>query len=162
MADHLEAYRSRLMSADEIAARIEPGQRLFTDDTLSQPKAILDALGRRARAGELEDVTLNTTLDIYPMPCYEPGMAGRLNGVSWFCGGSARRGVNSGCGDIMPGYYRDFSRLVRETQRVDVFCAAVSPMDRHGYFSMSTVAATYFWSPRGTFIWRSTKTSPAR
>lgn len=41
----------------------------------------------------------------------------------------------------MPGYYRDFSRIVRDFKTVDVFCAAVSPMDKHGYFSLSTVAS---------------------
>ncbi len=141
MEQDLQQYRDKRMSAAQIAALIRPGQHIFTDDTLSQPRAILDALGERARAGEIENVTVNTTLDIYPMPCYEPGMAGRLNGVSWFCGSSARRGVNSGNGDVLPGYYRDFSRIVREFQKVDVFCAAVSPMDKHGYFSMSTVAS---------------------
>lgn len=141
MEDYRTQYQKKRTGAGEIAARIQNGQQIFTDDTLSAPRAILDALGRRARAGELADVTLNTTLDIYPLPCYEPGMAGRLNGVSWFCGSSARKGVNSGSGDVRPGYYRDFSRMIREFDRVDVFCAAVSPMDRHGYFSMSTVAS---------------------
>ncbi len=134
-------YQVKRMSAQALAAQIKPGQRIFMDDTLSQPRAILEALGQRARAGEVADVTLNTTLDVYPVPCYEPGMMGKLTGVSWFCGGSARKGVNSGDGDVMPGYYRDFSRIVREFQKVDVFCAAVSPMDKHGYFSMSTVAS---------------------
>lgn len=141
MKDYLAEYQAKRMTAAEVAAHIRPGQQIYTDDTLSQPKAILDALGELARAGKLEDVTLNTTLDVYPIPCYEPGMRGRLNGVSWFCGASARKGVNSGNGDVMPGYYRDFSRIVREFKTVDVFCAAVSPMDKHGYFSLSTVAS---------------------
>lgn len=134
-------YKAKRMSAQALAAQIKPGQRIFMDDTLSQPRAILEALGQRALAGDIADVTLNTTLDVYPVPCYEPGMTGKLTGVSWFCGSSARKGVNSGNGDVMPGYYRDLSRIVREFQTVDVFCAAVSPMDKHGYFSMSTVAS---------------------
>lgn len=141
MGRYDELYQAKKLNAREIAAQIRPGQQIFTDDTLSQPKAILDALGELARDGKVEDVTLNTTLDIYPMQCYEPGMVGKLTGVSWFCGNSARKGVNSGNGDIMPGYYRDFSRIVRDFKTVDVFCAAVSPMDKHGYFSLSTVAS---------------------
>ena len=141
MKDYLPEYAAKRVSAPEAAALLRPGQQVFLDDALSQPKALLDAMGELARTERLRDVTLYTTLDIYDIPCYAPDVAGKLNGVSWFCGASARRGVNSGCGDVMPGYYRDFSRIVREHKTVDVFCAAVAPMDKHGYFSLSTVAS---------------------
>ena len=54
---------------------------------------------------------------------------------------AARRAANTGLCDILPGCYRDFPRIIRENRTVDVFCAAVSPMDRNGYFSLGTVAS---------------------
>lgn len=72
-------YQVKKMSVQALTAQIRPGQRIFMDDTLSQPRAIPEALGQRDRAGEVADVTLNTTLDVHPVPCYEPGMTGKRN-----------------------------------------------------------------------------------
>lgn len=141
MGRYESEYQAKKLTPREVAAQIKPGQQVYTDDTLSLPKGILDALGDLAREGKVENVILNTSLDMYPIPCYQPGMVGKLTGVSWFCGASSRKGVNSGNGDILSGYYRDFPRIIRDFKQVDVFCAAVSPMDKHGYFSMSTVAS---------------------
>lgn len=136
-----ELYCSKRMEPEQVAACICPGESLYTDITLAQPRELLAALGRRAAAGALDGVTLHNILDIYPMPCYDPALAQRLRGVSWFCGAQGRKAANGGYGDVMPGYYRDFPRLVRQTQPVDVLVAAVAPMDRHGYFSLSTVGS---------------------
>ena len=141
MKDYLTQYKEKLVSTDEIAARIEPGQSIATDNMLGEPIGILDALGRRAEKSLITDVSIYTTLDIYDLPCYRPELADKLHGISWFCGGSARKGINSGLGDVLPGYYRDFPRIVRESRDIDVFCAAVSPVDKHGYFTMSTIGS---------------------
>lgn len=141
MKDFLTQYKEKLVSADEIAARIEPGFYVATDNMLAAPMAILEALARRAEADLIRDVSIYTTLDVFDYPCYRPGLADKLHGISWFCGASARKGVNGGYGDVLPGYYRDFPRIVRESRPMDVFCAAVSPMDKHGYFTLSTVGS---------------------
>ena len=138
---YLEAAASRRGTPAQIAAQIPSGSHIYSDITLAQPKEILQALGQRAAEGKLEGITLNNILDLYPMPCYDPALAGKIRGVSWFCSAQGRKAVNSGYGDFLPGYYRDFPRIARETQSVDVLIAAVSPMDKHGYFSLSTVGS---------------------
>lgn len=132
---------TKRMTPDQIAGRLCAGDRIFSDITLAQPREILAAIGRRAAARQLENITLNNILDLYPLPCYDPALADRVHGVSWFCSTQGRKAANAGYGDVMPGYYRDFPRITRQTQQVDVLIAAVSPMDRHGYFSLSTVAS---------------------
>lgn len=141
MESYSALYQEKRMDADALAAKIQSGQHLFSDNSLACPKTIVDALARRAERGELTDVEMNTVLDVHELACYQPGMVGKLTGISWFCGKSSRQGVNQGFGDVRSGYYRDFPRRVRETMEVDAFCAAVSPMDQHGYFSTSTVAS---------------------
>lgn len=141
MWEHLSAQaEQKRMDAAQIAAQIESGDVIGSDITLSQPRDILAAIGQRAAAGELEGVTLHNILDVYPMPCYDPALSDRIKGISWFCSTQARKAANAGYGDVLPSYYRDFPRVARQTQ-VDVFIAAVSPMDKHGYFSLSTVGS---------------------
>ena len=36
----------------------------------------------------------------------------------------------------MPAYYKDFPELWRKKVPLDVLCVTVSPMDKHGYFSL--------------------------
>lgn len=141
MTDHKAEYQKKRITPKEIAGLIQDGQSIWTDIALSQPKAILDAIGAWTAERGLSNVTLNTALDVYPMPYLQPEQGGALTSVSLFCGGEARRTVNGGYGDVLPSYYRDFPRMIREKQRVDVFCAAVSPMDSHGYFSMGAVSS---------------------
>lgn len=120
---------------------IHSGENVFSDITLSQPRELLRAIGARAAAGELKGITLHNILDVYPMPSYVPETRDFVKGVSWFCSKGARRALADGYGDVMPAYYRDFSRLIQDTQKVDVLIAAVAPMDKHGYFSFSTVGS---------------------
>lgn len=141
MKDYQTLYQEKLTTPEGVAAQIKAGQYVFTDIALAQPKAILDALNYRAQCGELAGVTLNTVLDIYPMACYQPNPPKGLYPVSLFCGAGARKGVNGGWGDVLPGYYRDYPEIIRQYRDVNVFCAAASPMDEKGYFSLGAVSS---------------------
>lgn len=141
MKDYLTQYREKLISSEQIAERIQSGQYIATDNMLAAPIAILNAIGARAEKNLVKGLSVYTTLDVYDYPCFKPEIAENFRGISWFCGASARKGVNSGLGDVLPGYYRDFPRIVRDSRPVDVFCAAVGPMDKHGYFTMGTVGS---------------------
>lgn len=142
--DYQALYLQKKTTPDQIAGMIRDGQKIYTDITLAQPDALFQAIGRRMNTsglGTLEDIEMHTVLDVYPIPWYEHPLPDKMHAVSWFHGNSARGAVNRGMADILPGYYRDFPEIVRQTQQVDVFLAAVSPMDRHGYFSLSTVGS---------------------
>ena len=141
MTCYQEEYRKKCRPVEEIAAMVQPGQSIWSDIMLAQPAVLLGAIGARVRARGLTGMKLFTSIDLKPLPCFEPDMPGKLTGVTLFCGQYARQAVNNGYGDVLPGYYRDYPDIIREKQTVDVFCASVSPMDRHGFFSMGTVAS---------------------
>ena len=134
-------YQEKLTTPEGVAAQIKNGQHIFMDIALSQPKAIIDALCQRARQGQMSGVSLSTLLDVYPMDCCQPDAPDGLRAISLFCGSGARKAVNGGQCDLLPGYYRDFPRIIRDNRDVDVFCVAVSPMDCNGYFSLGTAAS---------------------
>ena len=135
-------YKKKLASAEELAARVESGNVICSDITLAQPRALLDAVAQHVKTDGLQGVKQHTILDVYPYEMYQSAdLLGSLDGISWFSSGGARKAINSGFGDVMPCYYRDIPGLFEQYVEIDYFFAAVSPMDKHGYFSMSTVGS---------------------
>ena len=142
MTNYSELYHSRLTTADELASRVESGWTLGMDAALAQTPAIMSALAERAGRDELSGVKVQTLLDVYPFEFYADNvLSGKLNGVSWFSSGGARKAVNGGYADFIPSYYRDIPGLIRSFCEYDAFCVSVSPMDKHGYFSLATTSS---------------------
>ncbi len=141
MRDYKALYQKKRTTPEAVAAHVRSGQRVFADIALAQPRAIISALDERVRSGAISDVCLSTLMDLYPMACYQQDAPPGLEGISLFCGAGARQGVNAGHGDILPGYYRDFPDIIRRHREAHVFCAAVSPMDEKGFFSLGTVSS---------------------
>ena len=142
MTNYSELYHSRLTTADELASHVESGWTLGMDAALAQTPAIMSALAERAGRDELSGVKVQTLLDVYPYEFYaDSSLSGKLNGVSWFSSGGARKAVNGGYADFIPSYYRDIPGLIRSFYEYDAFCVSVSPMDKHGYFSLATTSS---------------------
>lgn len=131
-----ELYRKKLGTPDELAALVKPGMYIQNDIALSAPPAILTALDRRAKAGDLTDAYLSSSLLFFPLSCYtDPEVAARLRPISTFSDALARKAVNSGIADVLPNSYSDCGPIIRDYRPLNVFIGVVSPMDRHGYFS---------------------------
>jgi len=139
-----DLYQEKLKSPDEIAKQFQSGWIFASDTALAAPKALYAALGKRARAGDIHDITMHTFLDVYPIVCYEEALKEKLHGVSWFSGSSARAAVANGHGDIMPVHYSDGPQLITDYVDIDAYCITVSPMDKHGYFSTGCSASLSF------------------
>lgn len=135
MDTFLEQYKEKLSTADQIANQMQSGWSCCSDIALATPTSIYTAIGNRAKTGELHDVTLNTMLDLKPLAFYESDMSRDLMGMSWFSGGGARKAIGGGFADIMPCHYHDIPKLYADYMDLNAFCAVVSPMDEHGYFS---------------------------
>ena len=137
--NYQELYRSKLVSAQDLAAVVENGWLFGMDDGPTQTDAIMAAICERAKNGELQNVKVHTMLDVYPYAFYaDNALDGKVNGISWFSSGGARKANAAGYADYIPNYYRDTMKLIRENYEYDAFCVAVSPMDKHGYFSLAT------------------------
>ena len=140
--DYKAIYANKLMSLSDAAAKVESGWMIGMDAAAAHPAALVSAIAARAKAGEISGVKIDTLLDVEPLECYaDPELNGKFNGVSWFTGGYARKAVNAGYADFIPTYYRDIPGNVRRLYDYDVFITEVSPMDKHGYFSLSTVSS---------------------
>ena len=140
--DYRALYQEKLTDAASIAARVENGWLLGMDAGAAQTPTILSALAGRARAGEVSGVKVQSLLDVYPLEFLADNtLLGKITSEAWFSGGGSRRAVNGGFGDVIPNYYRDIPGHIRRMYDYDAFLVSVSPMDSHGYFSLSTVSS---------------------
>ncbi|MBE6939822.1 MAG: 4-hydroxybutyrate--acetyl-CoA CoA transferase [Ruminococcaceae bacterium] len=134
-----ELYQSKKTTPQGIADLLQSGMSIMSDIALSHPPAILRAIDQKIMSSDIHSIRMNTTLDMFPYACYtDPASAGKVTGVSWFSGVYARKAINQGWGDIMPGHYHDLGRTIEEYVDFDMFIATVSPMDDQGNFSFGT------------------------
>ncbi len=137
-----QLYRDKLTTAAEAAGRVQSGWMIGMDSAAAHPAALVSAIAARAKAGEIENVKVDSLLDVYPLECYaDPDLAGKFTGLSWFASSGARKAINGGWADFIPNYYRDIPGHIRALYDFDVFITEVSPMDKHGYFSLATVSS---------------------
>ena len=108
--------------------------RGFLDAPLGQPYQLIQRIEQRAKEGKLQDLTLNTLLDVYPYECYQKSCASSIHGISWFSGVSARKGIAQGYGDIAPCNYHEVPDLIDQYEHIDFWCTRVSPMDENRIF----------------------------
>jgi len=147
-----QSYNEKLKTIEELAGMVKSGWNFCSDIGISIPNAIYEAIGDRVRKGEITGLTMQNFLDVGDLPCYEDDLVGKVKGISWFSGVEGRKAVNAGHADVMPNYLRDAPSLFRDYIDIDAFCAVVSPMDRHGYFSTCNAACSFAQSRKAKNI----------
>ncbi|MEA4814260.1 MAG: acetyl-CoA hydrolase/transferase C-terminal domain-containing protein [Oscillospiraceae bacterium] len=135
---YMDEYLRKLCTAEQIAARICSGYVCAGGTCLSEPASITAALGAEMQSDDRRGILHHQTMSIYPSPFFDEKLKGRYSEVSWFSTPYARTAFSNCAADIMPSYYRDVPALYDRYIDLDVFYAAVSPMDAHGYFSFGT------------------------
>ena len=142
MRDFSSEYQSKKTTAAELAARVQSGWLIGMDAAASHTPFIMAEIEKRARAGGLTGVKVQSLLDVYPWGMFaDNSLFGKVQIESWFTGAGGRKAVNGGYGDIIPNYYRDDPGHVRRLYDYDVYCVSVSPMDKHGYLSLGTTSS---------------------
>lgn len=135
--DFVSMYEEKKMTPEEVVSRVQSGWSCSADISGATPPVLNAALAKRAIKGEIHDVTCHTLLDIVPLGTLSKDVQPNIQTVTWFSGGGLRKAVNEGRADIMPCYYRDAPGLFTDYIDIDAYFAQVSPMDKHGYFSVS-------------------------
>ncbi len=140
--DFKALYNEKKCSPQEIAALVESRWRIGMDTAVSHAPTITEALVERAMNDEVYGVRVQSLLDVQATAhLLDPKLHNRIIRESWFSGSGSRQEVNHGMADVIPNYYRDIPSHIRRQYEYDVFCASVSPMDKHGYFSLGTVSS---------------------
>jgi itaconate CoA-transferase len=140
-------YQSKLLPADAAAALIESGVKLGIGMAMAEPPALLAALARRAEAGDVEGIKAyyfeSTKILGDTILRYE--LNDRITPYCMFITEVERalikRGVQDGGKKVInyvPSTFHQAPRFLSEHIGIDTFVMTVSPMDKHGYFSLGT------------------------
>ncbi|MEA4816883.1 MAG: acetyl-CoA hydrolase/transferase C-terminal domain-containing protein [Lachnospiraceae bacterium] len=140
MLDVQEMYKQKLKTPEQIAEYFESGFVCAAPTCVAQPIIIAKAVGEKVRREDIWGIQHHSLLT-FPAAYVEEDIAEKYAHVSWFSGPNSRKGVQKGLYDVMPCHLGQIPRIwEEEMHKVDVFYAMVSPMDRHGYFSVGVSA----------------------
>ncbi|MBR6542019.1 MAG: 4-hydroxybutyrate--acetyl-CoA CoA transferase, partial [Anaerotignum sp.] len=91
-----EMYQAKLKTAAEVAMYVKSGDICACPTGLEEPAAICNAIGDRARNGELTGVQHHGILSSKGSAFMNPELKGKYDYVSWFTGGAGRKAVQQG------------------------------------------------------------------
>lgn len=132
-----DALARKRCGAEAVMEHIGEGDDLIVGMGNCEPVTVLDAI--EAGAGELSGVRLHQMLPLRKRS-YIRGDRPGLRHVSWFLSPANREAFHEDACDLVPNSFSDVPRLMRRSTRSSLVLAAVSPPDRHGYFSLGTHA----------------------
>jgi acyl-CoA hydrolase len=117
---------------------IRSGTQLIVPLANGEPATVLDAL--EAEVDQLQGVRVHQMHALRDRPSLHGAHPGRLEHVSYFLSELTREQFHLGHIDLVPAHFSEVPALLRRLDGPVVVLAAVSPPDRHGYFSLGTNA----------------------
>jgi acyl-CoA hydrolase len=123
---------------DAVLEHIAPQTDLIVPIANGEPVALLDAI--EAAADRLSGVRVHQMHVLRDRPYLHGAFGERLRHVSYFLSHVTRPRLAAGEIDLVPNHFSEVYPLLRQRCRDPLVLAAVSPPDRHGYFSLGTGA----------------------
>ena len=127
------------VSADEAVSAIRSGDHIHLGSVASVPHILIDALVRRADAGEVEDLHFHHFHTEGAAPYSDPKYAGIFFEQGFFVGPNVRANVNAGYADYLPVHLFDTQRFYRNGAiKLGAAMTQVSLPDENGMVSLGT------------------------
>lgn len=131
-----DLYRSKRLGANDALGHLRNGDFIIVPTGVGEPPALLTALSEQRR--RFRDVKVGQILAVRKFGYFDPETVEHVRHVSFFYGAASRPGGQAGWVDFIPSYFSEMPALIERGQiPADVVFALASPMDAHGYFSLS-------------------------
>lgn len=131
-----EQYRQKRREASDAVREIHDGDAVIVPTGVGEPPDLLTALSDQRR--DFRDVQVAQILPIRKFGYFDPQTAEHVRHLAYFFGGASRAGGQQGWIDYLPAYFSELPLLIdRGLLAADVVLSMASPMDEHGYFSLS-------------------------
>lgn len=131
-----ELYQQKRMTAPEAIRQVKNGDCIVVPTGVGEPPNLLTALSEQRR--DFRDVSVAQILPLRKYGYFDPETVEHVRHVAYFFGGASRAGGQAGWIDFVPAYFSELPQLISRGQTpADVVFAMASPMDAHGYFSIS-------------------------
>jgi Acetyl-CoA hydrolase len=144
--DYEKMYSERLMTADQALELIRDRDVMYSAQATGEPYAILSRLQHLKDTG-VKDTILTTCLPLAHYDAFlDPQMKGIMSQNGWFFNRELREAQKLGLASAIPQSSTSILRKSLDRSRYEnrrpVLLATASPMDKHGYMSLS-VSAIY-------------------
>ena len=139
-----ELYQEKKMSAEALLELIQSKDYIVCAQAAAEPAAILNKMDHLKTTG-VRDVDFVTCVPAQDYPFFhDPELKGIVNHISWFFSAGVRKAHKEGLVTFGPQRSqfclgKGLERAAYEGRRPVLF-ATVSPMDKHGYMSLSLSA----------------------
>ena len=129
-------YESKRTSADDAIRLVQDGDHIIVPTGVGEPPALLTALSEQRRS--FRGVKVLQILAVRKYGYFDLETAEHVQHSALFFGPASRAGGQAGWSDFIPNYFSEIPDMIRRGQiAADVVFAMASPMDAHGYFSIS-------------------------
>jgi acyl-CoA hydrolase len=131
-----QLYAQKKMTATDVVSLVKDGDHIIVPTGVGEPPTLLAALSEQRL--RLHDVKVAQILAVRKYGYIDPDTVDHVRHVALFYGGATRAGGQAGWIDFVPGYFSEIPAMIRRGQiGADVVFSMASPMDSHGYFSLS-------------------------
>ncbi len=132
-------YQQKRMSADDAIRVVRNGDTIIVPTAVGEPPALLTALSEARR--DFRDVEVSQILPVRKYAYFDRETVEHVRHAAYFFSGASRPGGLEGWIDFVPAYFSEMPTLIeRGLLPADVVFTLASPMDEHGYFSVSLAA----------------------
>ncbi|MGV8899276.1 MAG: acetyl-CoA hydrolase/transferase family protein [Burkholderiaceae bacterium] len=131
-----DLYQKKRCTAEDAINQIQNGDFIIVPTGVGEPPTLLTALSeQRCR---FHDVKVAQILAVRKYGYIDPETVEHVRHVAFFFGGASRAGGQNGWIDFIPNYFSEMPSMIERGQiPADVVFSMASPMDSHGYFSLS-------------------------
>ena len=130
---------TKYVTADEAVSHIKSHSHIHLSSVASVPHALINALCRRADAGDVTDLHFHHFHTEGPAPYSEPRYEGIFFEQGFFVGPNVRKNVNSGYADYLPVHLGESQKLYREgVIKLGAALVQISRPNAEGYVSLGT------------------------
>ena len=132
----LDLYNKKRGLAEDAIHLVKDGDFIIVPTGVGEPPTLLTALSDQRR--RFKDVKVAQILAVRKYGYIDPETVDHVRHVAFFYGGATRAGGQAGWIDFIPAYFSELPSLIERGQiPADVVFTMASPMDEHGYFSLS-------------------------
>ena len=129
-------YLQKRRSAEDAVRAVRTGDFIIVPTGVGEPPTLLTALSEQRL--DFLDVKVAQVLAMRKYGYIDAAATQHIRHVAFFYGAATRAGGQAGWIDFIPNYFSEIPRQIERGQiRADVVFSMASPMDAHGYFSLS-------------------------
>jgi len=129
-------YQQKRMSAADAIGVVMNGDTIVVPTAVGEPPALLTALSEARHS--YRNVRISQILPVRKYGYFDPETTEHVRHIAYFFSGISRAGGQEGWTDFIPANFSELPELLtRKLIPADVVFSMASPMDEHGFFSLS-------------------------